>query len=247
MSGIPRTAWLRHPDRPLVIGHRGAPRAAAENSLEAFDAARTQGADWVELDVHLTSDGEVVVNHDPTYPDRRLIADTPVDDRPAGVCLFAEALNRCGELGLGVNVEIKAVPIDADHHTEEALTAATLGIISGACATDPEWRERLLITSFWPVTIDRVHAIAELATGWLTFDCSDPEDLARRVRDDGHAAVNPWDPLITPDVVDAAHEAGLVVNAWTVNEPARMEELASWGVDGLITDDPALARATLGF
>lgn len=246
-GGNLRKDWLWNPGRPLVIGHRGAPLAATENSLASFEAAAAQGADWVELDVHLTSDGEVVLNHDPTYADGRLIADTRVDDRPEGVCLFAEALVRCGELGLGVNVEIKAIPIDADHHTEEVLTATTLGVIDEVCATNPGWRERLLITSFWPGTIDRVQAITDLATGWLTFDCSDPEGLARRVSDDGHAAVNPWDPLITRDVVDAAHAAGLVVNAWTVNEPARMEELASWGVDGLITDEPALVRSTLGF
>src|SRR5262245_52384253 len=60
-------SWRRPPGhRPWVLGHRGARRAAPENTLRAFELARSEGADGVELDVRLTGDGQIVVLHDPT-------------------------------------------------------------------------------------------------------------------------------------------------------------------------------------
>ena len=58
-------------------------------------------------------------------------------------------------------------------------------------------------------------------------------------------AVNPWDPLVSAEYVAAAHDVGLAVYPWTVNDPDRMSELAGWGVDGIITDVPDLAARTL--
>lgn len=233
-------------NQPLVIAHRGASAQAPENSLAAFRTAAELGAEWVELDTHLSADGDVVISHDAHYPDGALVNALPASARPTGVCLLDEALDTCDAAGLGVNVEIKAVPGDADAHTAEALTDAVLAILHERYAGDAERRRQLLVTSFSPATIDRVAARSDVPTGWLTIDNKDPDAIAKRVSGGGHVAVNPWDPLVTRQFVDAAHDAGLAIYPWTVNDPDRISELVAWGVDGIITDVPDLARRIIG-
>jgi len=230
---------------PLIIAHRGASAAAPENSVEAFRLAATLGAQWVELDTHLSADGEVVVVHDAHYPDGSMVNALPASARPAGVCLLDEALEACAAAGLGVNVEIKAVPGDADADTADDLIDAVLAVLAARHGDDHDRRASLLVTSFAPATIARVATESDWPTGWLTIDNRDVVAITRRVRDGGHMAVNPWDPLVSAEYVAAAHDVGLAVYPWTVNDPARMVELAGWGVDGIITDVPDLAARAL--
>ena len=61
----------------------------------------------------------------------------------------------------------------------------------------------------------------------------------------GHAALHPYDATVTPELVTACHDAGLRVNVWTVDDPARILELAEMGVDGVVTNVPDVARAAL--
>lgn len=225
-------------NRPIVIAHRGASAAAPENSLEAFELAASLGAQWVELDTHLSADGEVVVIHDAHYPDGSLVHSLPAAARPEGTCLLAEALEVCDAGGLGVNVEIKAVPGDADADTADALIDAVLAILTSHYPAGASGGRNVLVTSFAPSTIARVAAESDLPTGWLTVDNRDVVALTAHVRDAGHVAVNPWDPLVTREFVTAAHAVGLAVYPWTVNDLDRIRELASWGIDGVITDVP---------
>jgi glycerophosphoryl diester phosphodiesterase len=231
---------------PLVIGHRGSPRMEQENTVPAFLAAAAEGADWVELDVHLTADGDVVVVHDPTYADGRLACDTPTADRPAAVPLLDEVLDVCASHGLGVNIEIKANPGEADHHTAGRLGDAVVDLVGRRCGDDPQRLAQLLVTSFWPDTIARVRQGSPVATGWLTVHVGEAEAFCDLVAAGGHHAVNPWDAVVDEHLVAAAHDRGLAVNVWTVNDPDRIGELASWGVDGIITDTPGVARSLLG-
>ena len=62
----------------------------------------------------------------------------------------------------------------------------------------------------------------------------------------GHAAVHPWEPNVTAEFVDRCHQAGLAVNTWTCNDPQRLVELSAMGVDGVCTDVPDVALASLG-
>jgi len=232
------------PSQPAVIAHRGASAAAPENSLKAFRLAGEMGADWVELDIHLTADEQIVVIHDATYPDGRLAWHTPADDRPPGICLLAEALEVCASAHMSVNIEIKALPGEPDADSGPRLVEVLLAFL-GDPARANHSPDQLLITSFWPPTIDDVRSNSVIPTGWLTLDTTEPTMSAERLRTKGHVAINPWDPLITPELVTAAHASGLTINAWTVNDPGRMQELAQWGVDGIITDAPDVARAAL--
>ena len=99
-----------------------------ENTVEAFEEAAVQGADWVELDVRLSADDVLVVHHDAHYPDGRLVRDVPMDEVPAHVPSLAEAFEACD--GMGVNVEVKNLPGDPDHEASVVACEAVAGLAS---------------------------------------------------------------------------------------------------------------------
>ena len=232
--------------RPLVIAHRGASAAAPENTLAAFAAAADQGADWVELDVRCCAGGALVLLHDAALPDGRVLAETPCDQLPPSVATLAAALEVCRERGLAVNVEIKALPGEADEHLAPALADAVVDLLlaDGEVGGGTE----LLVTCFDPRTLDRVaqRAAGALPTGLLSLVLDGAPAAVEAAVAGGHRALNPWDATATAELVERARAQGLEVNVWTVDDPDRMVELASWGVTGVITNEPAVARRALG-
>ena len=221
--------------RPLVIAHRGASADEPENTASAFRAAAEQGADWVELDVRLAADGSLIVNHDAWYRDERTVWSTPFDQVPPDTLDLAAALAACGDMG--VNIEIKNSPGDlADGPWSLEVVDVTVELIG---TLDAAARDRILVSSFDMATLDRIKDVRPtLATGYLVFDLNQQLDAAAVAADHGHDAFHPWDPFVTPELLEDCRSLGLRVNSWTVNEPERWSELVSWGVDGIITDTP---------
>ena len=226
---------------PQVVAHRGASRAARENTLEAFDLARTLGADGIELDVRRTADGLMAVHHDPALADGRLICEMSASDLPSHVPMLADALDAC--TGMWVNIEIKNHPDDPDHDPRETLAAAVAHHLS-----ERNNDERWLVSSFSRATIDAMRTLRpQVRTGFLTVGVR-PELIDKTARDlavSGHSALHPYDQLLTPECVAAFQAQGIEVNVWTVDDPARMNELAQWGVDGIITNVPDVCRRTI--
>lgn len=222
---------------PLVVAHRGASSAHPPgNTVEAFAAAVELGADWVELDVRPTADGALAVHHDADLPDGRTIAEVVADDLPAWVPLLSAALDACGPLG--VNVEIKADCPPASH---EAMVEAAVAELRRRGRP-----HRWLLTSFeWDLMAMARDRAPELPTGLLFFDPAQADAAVTEADRGGHAAVNPWDPAVDGAYVERAHRAGVAVNVWTVDGPDRIAELAAFGVDGVITNVPDVARAVL--
>jgi glycerophosphoryl diester phosphodiesterase len=217
--------------RPLVIGHRGASAAFPENTVEAFRGAKALGADWVELDVRRTADGVLVIHHDPL----------PRGARPDAVPTLDQALDAC--LGMGVNVEIKHDDADPER-TVAAATAERLVALAGEGA-GPVVAD-LLVSSFDPRTLEVVRERRpELATAALAHVVDDLEHWLDGAVAAGHVGVNPWDGIVDAALVDGAHRRGLRVHVWTVDDSDRMRALAALGVDGIITNVPDVARATL--
>jgi len=230
----------------LVVAHRGARRVAPENTLAAFTAAAAQGADGVELDVHRTADGVLVVHHDAAAPGFGVLADHPAAEVRRGlpaVPTLEEALEACA--GLLVNVEVKNLPGDADFDPDERAAVALVELLHARGG-----RDDVLVSSFNLATIDRVrHLDPELATGFLTAGV-DAREAATIADGRGHGAVHPHvhslaGPAAIP-VVAHSHDLGLAVNVWTVNAPDEIRRLADAGVDGVITDVPDQALAALG-
>jgi glycerophosphoryl diester phosphodiesterase len=226
---------------PQVIAHRGASRAERENTVAAFHRARQLGADAVELDVRRTLDGALVVHHDAHLDDGRALVALTAGELPAHVPSLAAALDACA--GMWVNVEIKNSPDDPDHDPHDVVADGVIDHLRARVAAG-DGVGRWLVSSFRRATIDRVHAMwPALPTAWLTVAVPDGavDDLARQ----GHRALHPWFGFVTEELVAHCRTAGLALNTWTCDEPDRMRELAAWGVDGICTNVPDLAREVL--
>jgi glycerophosphoryl diester phosphodiesterase len=229
----------------LVLAHRGANRFAPDNTLAAFARAVELGADGVELDVHRSADGELVVRHDATAPAGSL-AQMTLSEIRAGlpeVPTLGEALDVCA--GLLVNVEIKNAPTDSDWDPSDRAAELLVELL-----TAREGRDRVLVSSFNLASVDRVRSLApDVRTALLTYG-TDPLEALAIAASHGHGALHPDARSVAGARAAAAttraHERGLEVNVWTVNDPAELARLAAAGVDALITDVPDVALQALG-
>jgi glycerophosphoryl diester phosphodiesterase len=233
--------------RPQVLGHRGAPRDARENTLDAFAAARAQGADGVELDVHRTRDGALVVHHDAAAEGFGVLARHDLAEIRAAlpvVPTLPEVLDECA--GMLVNVEVKNSPHDADFDPGEGAAEAVVELLG-----ERGWQDDVLVSSFHLPTVDRVHTLEpRIATGYLVVVDPLPLDALEIAREHGHGALHPHlaalgEP-VAAGVVARAKELGIALNVWTVNAPEEIVRLAALGIDAIITDTPVVALHALG-
>lgn len=202
-----------------VIAHRGASTSCPENTVEAFLEAGRQGADGVELDVRRG----LVVRHEPG------------DEGPS----LGETLDACH--GMLVNIEVKNLPHEPDFDPSEQLAADVVGLLAARGGMD-----RVLVSSFALATVDAVRAAnPELPTGWLTLPGYDQLRTVETAAGHGCVALHPQEEAVTAALVEAAHDAGLTVVTWTVDEPNRLRQLADMGVDAVITNTPDVALEVL--
>jgi glycerophosphoryl diester phosphodiesterase len=219
--------------QPMIIAHRGASGHAPENSLEAFRLAASMGAGGVELDVHATLDGAIVVFHDPIVPGVGPISECLTDRirqarLPNGepVPLLSEVLSAIP--ALTVWIEVKGL--------EERWDARLLEVIDGAANPG-----RCAVHSFDHRLVARLGSRQpSLQRGVLS--ASYLLDPASQLAGTGATVLWQEWRLIDRDLVDAIHGAGARVFAWTVNEQVDAEHLRSLGVDGLCGNYPERLR-----
>ena len=223
-----------------IWAHRGASRAKPENTLDAFREAKAPQADGVELDVRRTRDGAMAVRHDATLPDGRAIHELDVPDLPDFVPLLDAALDACA--GMVVNIEIKNVPVDIDWDPDDTMAAAVVRLVGELGKHD-----EVLVSCFNLDTIDRIRTLdPTIPTGYLTSVRWDQVKSLQRAIDGGHGHFHPMDPVVNAELVRLAHDAGIRVNTWTVDDPDRMRWLVDdCDVDAVITNVPDVARAAL--
>ncbi len=221
----------------LVLGHRGAPEAARENTIEAFLAAKRLGCDGVELDVRLASDGAMVVHHDPVVEGVGAIHQLRVADLPPWVPLLADAIEACE--GMVLNVEIKNLPTEEGWDQDESLASM---VASGLAESGR--RENTVVSSFTPATIEAVRrADPGLECGWLTLAAD--AVFAEQAAEMGCVALHPAHQSVSEAAVEGCHRLGLAVSTWTVDAPDRIRELSAMGVDSVITNRPQVALEAL--
>jgi len=230
------------PRRPLVIAHRGASGERPENTLAAYQLAVEQGADMIEVDLHRTRDGAVVITHDEELAGlggRGEIADATLAEVRAldagggeRVPTLAELLDGYGQR-IALNLELKR----GTRAEYAELEAETLAALQSRSLLD-----RVLFSSFYDPVLHRLRGLAPSARIGLLISRRHPERAIERAKAVGAEALHPDVTLVTRALVDDAHAAGLAVYSYTVDEPAEMERLLRLGVDGLFTNFPDRMR-----
>ena len=257
VAGRPQQTHERGDTRPVRVtrgvvcyAHRGARAHAPENTLAAFTLAFELGAEGIECDVQRSRDGRLVIIHDGTV-DRTTDGTGPVAEQcfdelralNAGVRFHRrqliptldEVLDVVARRGGELNLEIKGESV------EDALATAA-AVEPALRALAEEQRARLLVSSFEHPAV----ALLKARLPWLRVALlyggewrdQDPRDLIAPARALGAEAVHPGVRLVTLELVQRAHEAGLRVNVWTANRRGTIRKLIAWGVDGLFSDYP---------
>jgi glycerophosphoryl diester phosphodiesterase len=218
----------------LIIGHRGARAREPENTLRAVKEGM-RCADYVEIDLRRSRDGELVVMHDPTV------------DRTT---------NGTGPVGALSLTELKR--LDAGKGEEIPTFLEVLDLVRGRCGLLVETKEPgteeqvfthirdagvgdLFVVSFHLSVIERVKEVSTLKTGLIVSRrVPDPIDLAFRARAD---LILPRLDLVDRAMVQEVHRHKILLFAWTVNQITDIHRMARSGVDGIASDDPCFARS----
>jgi glycerophosphoryl diester phosphodiesterase len=195
------------------------------------------GAEWVELDVRRTQDGALAIHHDPYLADGRVICDTAADDLPRDVANLDAALDAC--VGIGVNIEIKNFPGEIDFDPEETLVGPVVDLVRSRGDVD-----RVLVSCFHLPTLDLVRQVApEIRTAWLVEKIS--AGTLDTLVEHGHRVLHPWVKRVDRKLLHDCQQRGIEVNTWTCDDPHRMSELIDWGIDGICTNVPDVARRVI--
>ncbi|MDA8262014.1 MAG: glycerophosphodiester phosphodiesterase [Actinomycetota bacterium] len=231
-------------NRPVVLGHRGASYGRLDNSRAAFEAVRPAGGDGAELDVRATQDGILAVVHDPVVKGYGAIAEhsfAHLSQATGGELLrIEEALEILD--GQIVDIEIKSDPKEVGWVPSE-LTSRLLGRFlqsySGAC--------EIFVTSFSETALEAFGKVAsDYPLGLLTTIGADVPERSKAANALGAAYILPHHSSLDAEAIEGAHDVGLKVFTWTVDVASRISELATFGVDGVITNRIDLALAALG-
>lgn len=241
--------------RPMILAHRGSSAHAPENTLAAFELALRQDADGIELDVKLSADGEMVVIHDANVDRttngqgkvsqlslaalRELDAGSSFSEKFRGerIPTLAEVFEMIGKRAL-INVELS-----------NYYTVSRARLVDKVCELIRryELQKNILFSSFlssnltWARELlpDVPRGLLALG-GWMGcwarsfgFNFGDYQALHANLHD------------TTPQQVARAHRLKRRIHVYTVNTAEEMNRLISWGVDGIITGDPKLAREVL--
>jgi glycerophosphoryl diester phosphodiesterase len=216
--------------RPLILGHRGSPRLARENSLASFNLALEEGADGIELDVHVTADGVLVAHHDEFLATREIIAQTSFADLLRAQKAVGSDLPTLAEVfhlvaGRGVlNIELKNPGYEA---AAMALARAHLPV------------DTFAFSSFDPraVLSCRQHA-PDVPAFWIVFGPRHSPDDVKILEGIDASGIALENRFVTAEMAALYRERQLPVFVWTVNDPAEAAHFAKLGVTGLITDVP---------
>ena len=267
-SGFSRTSVSLHPQpmslfanpRPLVFAHRGGCALGPENTIAAFDLGMAAGADGLEFDVHLSADDVVVVCHDDTldrttgvsgfvrartaaelarvdagFHFRDTRGDFPFRERSVGIPTLREVLRRYPDIPLIVEMKVDS---EAMGHAL-ARDVRDAGAEPRVCAAGYSQRAIDAVRSSLPeMPTSACHPEVRLAVyrsmvHWpvrrVPYEMYQVPERAGVIR------------VVSPRFVRQAHEAGLRVQVWTVDDEPDMRRLLAWGVDGLISNRPDVA------
>jgi glycerophosphoryl diester phosphodiesterase len=226
--------------RPLVFAHRGGSKIGPENTIVAFDRGLAAGADALELDVHLSRDGIVVVHHDATL-NRTKRADGPLKNRTAAelaafdVPPLRAVLARYPQIGVILELKERGPELAEAVVDEVRRAGATNRVCLGSFSLSALRAARdaapgiATSAARFEVRMALYRSWCGFSPGRVPYQAFQVPEISGRTR------------VVSPRFVELAHKAGIAVHVWTVDEPEDIQRLLSWGVDGIISDRPDVA------
>lgn len=218
--------------RPIILGHRGSPNNARENTIESFRIALDEGADGVELDVQITRDGVPVVFHDDEFATGEKIGELTFAEMRevmhglgAHVHTLDEVLRELAGKGF-VNIEVKT------HRSEAEIVAIARKAMP---------KETFLFSSFLPEVVATYRKLAsDVPAIWIVAEEMSLEhalDVVHKINGSGIAF---YHELITAELAGFFKIHNVPLFTWTVNDLAEFRRVIELGVSGVITDEPGL-------
>ncbi|HEY8463652.1 MAG TPA: glycerophosphodiester phosphodiesterase [Bacillota bacterium] len=237
-----------------IFAHRGFSGIAPENTMAAFEKALAIKPDGIETDVHLSKDGKVVICHDETLDrttnGKGLIKDYTFEQLQtfdAGskfapefsrerIPTLEDLLRLIRQTDLALNIELKTDKIA--YLQIEAKVVALLKVY--------DLVERTIISSFNFSSIAKVKKLLpEISIAALMKDPHTISDLWTRMAELKVVAIHPDHKYLDHDLVDAAQKRGILINAWTPNQPEELQRCFKLQINGVITNFPDIARQLL--
>jgi glycerophosphoryl diester phosphodiesterase len=245
----------------IIVAHRGASQMAPENTMAAYRLGVEAGADAIELDVHLTADGQLAVIHDETL-DRTTDRSGPVAELTMDEIREADAgarFERPDDSGLpfagqGLRVPtlsevLEWLPDETGLVVEIKARAAADAVVQAIDGHPAQAGGRLWVIGFDEAAIDRVRELdPSIRTGYLVAPGQAIDEAFAWVSGRGHSGVFPWEGDLGADLLTLLAQAaiyGVEVGCYVVNDPDRMQSLSDAGLWGFVTDIPDVAVETL--
>lgn len=247
---------------PKVAAHRGGGTLAPENTLAAFRCGFVHGYRAVEFDVMLTADEQPILMHDAAFG-RTLAGEGNVSGhtlaemltfdagawhgeqfRGERVCTLQQALQFCRTNGIWMNIEIKpAADVFADR-TGEVTGVAVADFFATGAAAPVSGSDDYSLPLFSSFSVDALLAVKRVAPGFARGLLVDriPTDWLAQLQMLDAVALHTNHRNLTPALAQAVKQAGYGLFCYTVNDPARAQEIRGWGVDGFCTDRIDLIR-----
>jgi glycerophosphoryl diester phosphodiesterase len=236
--------------RPVIFAHRGASAHAPENTIAAFELALTQQADAIELDVKLSSDGYVMVLHDPTV-ERTTKSKGRIKDLSLAELKMLDAGSFFSETFRGEKIPALEEVFEAvgkrtfinieltNYQTPRDYLVETVCML----VKKHQMQKRILFSSFFAANLSKArNFLPEVPRGLLALNGW----IGSWARSFGfvfgkYQALHPYLSDMTQQEVARVHRLNRRIHVWTVNRREDMQRLFNWGVDGIFTDDPQLA------
>jgi glycerophosphoryl diester phosphodiesterase len=213
---------------PLIIGHRGAPVVALENTLPSFAAAIAAGADGIEFDVRLSNNGVPVIIHDDTltrtHGVRRRVAELTADElKSFGVPSLGELFELMAANSLLLCLEIKSRELE-------------LPQVCCRLVREFGFAERVIVECF---DLNLLRNLDLRTAALFEPRMYTEQSVINRALEVGATVLAPHQRMAKPSLVEKAKLAGLMVVVWTVDDPSWIAHARAMGIEALITNDPA--------
>lgn len=236
-------AQRKNKDNIMVVGHRGASRYAPENTVASAKLAWEQQAHAVEIDVHLSSDNEIVVIHDydtkKTCGQKYIVSETPLKTLKELDAGSWKDEKYKGEQIPTLSEIVSIIPDGRKLVVEIKSDIKIVPVIKKNFGDHPKVDQLLFIAFDYETIVAAKNAFPTNKSFWLSSKFPDGiKATLEKVKEDGLDGVDLRYSIVTPEVMKIAKKLGLEVHVWTVNDLDKAKELEQMGVYSITTDIP---------